>query len=80
MISSSNQTSGFWGILRDSNGDILLSMCIPQSIMQRPEVMEALSLWRMMEICDKLKIENVIFKGDCLAVVKAVAMKEGSMA
>lgn len=39
---------------------------------------KALLLRKQMQICDELKVSNVIFGGDCLPVVNAVVAEEAS--
>lgn len=53
-----------------------MAVRVRQNPIQWPKVAEALSLGKMMQICDELELNHVIYEGDCLFVVKVVTSDE----
>lgn len=70
----SGESIGIGGIIRDSDGEVLVSVAVKLSPAQRPEVAEALSLRKMLQICNELELNSVL-KGDCSTVVKAATIR-----
>lgn len=59
-------------VARDDKGEVLVSLCSSKEGHYSPVATEILALWRAMRLCADLHMENVIFEGDALMVVKAV--------
>lgn len=61
--------------MRDSDGKVVVSLCISQTPTQKPIVAEALALWRSMQICNEMALQQIVFQSDCQAVVKVVTSR-----
>lgn len=65
-------TAGLGGIVRDSGGEVLVTLCCRSSSRLKPVVAEASALWTAMFICWELGLADIVFEGDCLQVINAV--------
>lgn len=59
------KTSGLGGIIRKSDGDVLISFGYGINFSMPVVVAEAKALRRMIVLCLSLGLTRVIFKGDC---------------
>lgn len=58
--------------MRDSVGEVLASVCSSLSFSSKPDIAEALTLRRVMILCEEMGITQLHFEGDCLTVIRAV--------
>ncbi|XP_042958163.1 uncharacterized protein LOC122293740 [Carya illinoinensis] len=69
---------GIGVVIRDENGDVMVSLCSQKRNVQDPLVAELQALRQAMKLCANLNITEVIFEGDALKVVRAVNNPESS--
>ncbi|XP_042962682.1 uncharacterized protein LOC122296954 [Carya illinoinensis] len=69
---------GIGVVIRDENGDVMVSLCSQRRNVRDPLVAELQALRQAMKLCADLNITDVIFEGDALKVVKAVNNPESS--
>lgn len=71
-MNSQNSVSGMGGIVRDFEGNVLVSIYSRFITIQKPVVTEALALCRLMQFCSILGPSQVLFEGDCLQLIHVV--------
>lgn len=59
-------------IIRDENGEVLLSACDSRRNVLSQDIVECQALWKAMQLCNDLNIQNAIFEGDAKVVIMAV--------
>lgn len=59
------------GVVRNWEGGIMASFCIPEAPARDPEVAEAMALRKTMQLCAYLGFHQVEFDGDCHSIVRA---------
>ncbi|XP_042974665.1 uncharacterized protein LOC122306301 [Carya illinoinensis] len=69
---------GIGVVIRDENGDVMVSLCSQKRNVRDPLVAELQALRQAMKLCADLNITEVIFEGDALKVVRAVNNLESS--
>lgn len=67
---------GLGGVIRDADEEVHFAYCLNQLGERQPEVVEALALRKIMQICEDLDSNRVIFERDCLPIVNAVNADE----
>lgn len=68
-----NSASGFGGLVRDTEGEVILSFCSFHNANLDPTMAEAMTLRKAMQISWELYMSNIVFEGDCLQVVDAAS-------
>ncbi|XP_041016205.1 uncharacterized protein LOC121258730 [Juglans microcarpa x Juglans regia] len=63
-------------VIRDKEGNVQVSLCLPIDYVQSVVVVEVAALWRALCLCVELNIHKAIFEGDSLEVIKAVNNRE----
>ncbi|XP_018812812.2 uncharacterized protein LOC108985100 [Juglans regia] len=63
-------------VVRDEEGNVQVSLCLPKDCIQSTVIAEATALWRALCLCAKLNIQKVVLEGDSLEVIKAVNDRE----
>lgn len=61
-----------WIIVRNWEGEMVASLCMPKKLINDPVMAEIVALDRAMELSLEIGLEHVIFEGDALAVIKDV--------
>lgn len=51
-------------VIRDEKGEVLVSLSMPKSNVCSPIVAEIYALWRAVELCNELRLTDVVFEGD----------------
>lgn len=59
-----NKKFGASIIIRDSEGEVIASMCMPKKFVSNPALVELNVLERVVEFCMKLGLDYVVFEGD----------------
>lgn len=67
-----NNITGLGGIFKDSEGEILASICSFKHLIHRPELVKALALRRIMKLSLELGFSYVVFEGDCQWLINLV--------
>ncbi|KAF5458621.1 hypothetical protein F2P56_022638 [Juglans regia] len=66
-------------IIRDEEGEALLAACDSRRNVVLPEVAECQALWKALQMCNDLNIQNAIFEGDAKVVIMAVKGDEENL-
>lgn len=59
-------------MIRQWEGELMVVVCMPKLFVTNPLQAEMLVLERAVELCSELRMDNIIFEGDALVVVKAI--------
>ncbi|XP_042941372.1 uncharacterized protein LOC122276027 [Carya illinoinensis] len=59
-------------IIRNDQGEAMVAACDSKKWVQKPYIAECCALWKAMEICRDLNLQQVIFEGDAKTVITAV--------
>ncbi|XP_042977200.1 uncharacterized protein LOC122308072 [Carya illinoinensis] len=59
-------------VIRNENGDLMVSMCSQKHNVCSPLVAELQALWCALQICTDLNLTEVVFERDALNVVKTI--------
>ncbi|KAF5459077.1 hypothetical protein F2P56_023065 [Juglans regia] len=63
-------------VVRDEEGNVQVSLCMPKDCIQSAVIAEATALWRALCLCAELNIQKAVLEGDSLEVIKAVNDRE----
>lgn len=63
-------------IIRDDEGEILVSVCANRRHVTQSALAKCYALWRAIEVCNDLAFQNVILEGDALVIIKVVNIIE----
>lgn len=55
-------------MIRDDEGEALVAVCDQKKHVQNPTVAECHALWKALELCNDLNIQNDIFERDAKVV------------
>ena len=72
------QQMGAGIVMRDSEGEVLVSLCVSKLNVGSPFVAETVALWRALTLCEELNVWEAVFEGDALGVIQAINSKEES--
>jgi hypothetical protein len=67
---------GMGVIARDSVGEVVVMNSVPMDFVQDPSLVEALAARQAVELSLAMGLENCIFEGDALEVIKAINQEE----
>lgn len=62
-------------IIRDFDGEIMVSLCMNKRKVSHFVIVEIKALWRALKLYSQLNFTNVIFEGDAQVVTKAINQK-----
>ncbi|XP_042939565.1 uncharacterized protein LOC122274608 [Carya illinoinensis] len=65
-------------VIRNENGDLMVSVCSQKQNVCNPLVAELQALWCALRICADLNLTEVVFEGDALNIVKVVNNSESN--
>ncbi|XP_042984282.1 uncharacterized protein LOC122313374 [Carya illinoinensis] len=71
-----NKKMGLGVVIRDGEGEVLVSLCKPSSYSVSAAVAEAEALWRAMLLCIELNFGEVVFEGDALGIIQVACSTE----
>lgn len=63
---------GIGVIARDFRGEVLFCLSASKSFSSHPLVAEFWALWRALELCSELSMEQLIFEGDAQSLIQAI--------
>ncbi|XP_040998224.1 uncharacterized protein LOC121244278 [Juglans microcarpa x Juglans regia] len=59
-------------VIRDEEGEVLVSVCDVRNHVDHPAIAESWALWKALEICNKLALSRVTFEGDAVVVINGI--------
>jgi hypothetical protein len=71
-IDSGQQKMGIGIIARDHTGSVLAAVCASRPHVTEPTTAEAITVWKLADVCSSLGFTKVVLEGDSLEVVKAL--------
>lgn len=71
-MNSEKKRMGLGVVVRDEEGEVLLSLCNPMEGLSNSATAELYALWEPLKVCAELNWAKAIFEGDALSVIKYV--------
>ncbi|XP_040994261.1 uncharacterized protein LOC121240796 [Juglans microcarpa x Juglans regia] len=71
-INMEQQKMGMGIVVKDSKGEVIASLCGTQGSVTSPFIAEFNTLWRTMDLCSELGIQDVIIEGDAKVLINAI--------
>ncbi|XP_035547368.1 uncharacterized protein LOC118348906 [Juglans regia] len=71
-LDAEKKRKGVGIVVRDGNGEVLISLCGSDVGFCSPAVAELQALWRALKLCAELQWNKVIFEGDAMGIIDAV--------
>ncbi|XP_035551149.1 uncharacterized protein LOC118349712 [Juglans regia] len=66
------QKMGMGIVVRDSKGEVIASLCGTKGSVTSPFIAELNALWRTMDFCSELGLQDVIIEGDAKELIDAI--------
>ncbi|KAF5461785.1 hypothetical protein F2P56_017856 [Juglans regia] len=67
---------GMGVVIRDEEGEVLVSVCDVRNHVDHPALAESWALWKALEICNELALLRLTFEGDASVVIKLINREE----